>query len=141
MSMRSKTQFPGVYQAINPSDKRQEPEELEVTDDLEGEQETMLETTQQDDDGDTRMSDLRDTLLQASKGVTEGTDSKYQRWDVFIPFVSALELRNLQNWCRLMKQCESFLVSHGFIEENESFFASKPSQDAPWCIASWIMNQ
>jgi hypothetical protein len=96
MSVRSQSWFPGVYQAINPSDKRQEPEELEVTDDLEGEQESLLETTQQDDDGDTRMSDLRDTLLQASKGVTEGTDSEYQRWDVFILFYSVSELRHVQ---------------------------------------------
>jgi len=79
MLTRSKTLFPGVYQVVHPVEEQDKPEELEVTDDLEGEQQALLETTQQDDDGNIHMSDIRETLLQASKGVTEGTDSEYQR--------------------------------------------------------------
>jgi hypothetical protein len=40
-----------------------------------------------------------------------------------------------------MKQCQTFLVREGFIKQNEEFFSSTPSKDAPWCIAAWIMNQ
>jgi len=40
-----------------------------------------------------------------------------------------------------MKQCENFLVSSKLLKEGEPFFTSKPSEDAPWHIASWIMNQ
>jgi hypothetical protein len=81
LPMLSRSKSPGVYQALNPPNAQDRPEELEITDDLEGEQETQLDTTLEDEDGDTHMSDMRDALLQASKGVTEKTDSEYQRWE------------------------------------------------------------
>jgi hypothetical protein len=80
----SSSQFPGLLQAISPADDWEKPEELEVVDDLEGEQQTLLGAALEDDeaedpDGDAQMSDLHNVLLQASKGVTEGTDAGYQR--------------------------------------------------------------
>jgi hypothetical protein len=64
-------QLGGLYQAVNPHGDWEGPKELAVVDDLEGEQETLPDSSD--------MSHLQETLLQASKGVTEGTDSEYQR--------------------------------------------------------------
>jgi hypothetical protein len=78
------TEFPGLLQAISPPEDWEKPEQLEVDDDLEGEQQTLLGAVPEDikaeepGTGDAQMSDLHDVLLQASKGVTEGTDSGYQ---------------------------------------------------------------
>jgi len=53
--------------------------ELEATDDLEGEQETTLGNQVGPDPEGAHISQLQDSLLQASKGVTEGTDASYHR--------------------------------------------------------------
>jgi hypothetical protein len=75
--------FAGIYQVLNPHNDQEKPQELEVLDDLEGEQETVLKTnTQEEESGgseDVHMSDLQESLLQASKGVSENTDMGYQR--------------------------------------------------------------
>jgi hypothetical protein len=71
----------GLLQVINPSNASEKPEELEVMDDLEGEQQTLPNNSLSSQQGgaEAHMSQLQDTLLQASKGVTEGTDAAYQR--------------------------------------------------------------
>jgi len=67
--------------AVQPQNDWERPEELEVTDDMEGEQECLPQTGLAVDPSstDSHMSDLQSIVLQASKGVTEGTDSAYQR--------------------------------------------------------------
>jgi len=37
-------------------------------------------------------------------------------------------------FARLMRQCETFLVEHGPVPEDEPFFLLTPRQDAPLCI-------
>lgn len=76
MSTELSSPFAGLLRVINPQDGEERPEALEVQDDLEGEQETLLAEEAPDDPN---LSDLHDVLLQASKGVTESTDSGYQR--------------------------------------------------------------
>ena len=56
--------FVGVVQAIN----EEPPPVFDVTDDVEGEQETMINTESQ-------MAQLQDSLRDASKGVSESTNS------------------------------------------------------------------
>jgi hypothetical protein len=65
-------------------------EEQEAEDDLEGEKDLIFPTTCQDASGEDKnisssskptpsFAKLQDTVLQASKGVTEGTDNEYMR--------------------------------------------------------------
>jgi len=79
MSSHVSARFAGIYKVLNPPDNQEKPEALEVLDDLEGEQQTMFQTTQEQDSEDIHMSDVQESLLQASKGVSESTDSGYQR--------------------------------------------------------------
>ena len=95
--------FAGVYQAINPSNEWERPAEEEVEDDVEGEQETLPDPDHEPGDHDVatslgpsngenglggtssneeQMSQLQSTLLNASKGVTEGTDNEYKRFTI-----------------------------------------------------------
>jgi hypothetical protein len=72
-------QFSGVFEAISPWDDWGKPAEGEVEDDVEGEQETMVEPdfiTSQTDSEEVRMARLKAFLLNASKGVTDGTDEE-----------------------------------------------------------------
>ncbi|KAJ8581897.1 hypothetical protein M405DRAFT_868294 [Rhizopogon salebrosus TDB-379] len=57
--------------------------------------------------------------MEASKGVTEGTDAEYKR---------------------LMNACLSFLNGTGLLGANEEVFSKKPWADMPWLIVAWIMN-
>lgn len=61
--------FVGVVQAIN----QEPPAEIDVTDDAECEQETLINTGSQ-------MAQLQDSLRDASKGVSDSTDSEYRRF-------------------------------------------------------------
>ena len=79
MSTHLSARFAGVYQVLNPPNDQEKPEALEVLDDLEGEQQTMFQTAQEQESEDVHMSDVQESLLQASKGVSESTDSGYQR--------------------------------------------------------------
>jgi hypothetical protein len=80
-------QLEGLFQIVNPADSSEKPEELEVIDDLEGEQQTMLNSDEE------HISQLQDSILQVSKGVTEGTDASYQRFCHYKYFFS-LEVSN-----------------------------------------------
>ena len=145
MSTNLSTHFAGIYQVLNPPNDWERPEDLEVADDLEGEQETVLKAQPGDQEDkmaeseDVPMSYWQDNLLQASKGVTENTDISYQRSFYFFSYIC----ETVKKWQpgRLMKQCQAFLVQEGIIKPNDTFFSSTPSKDAPWCIAAWIMNQ
>ncbi|KAK7025662.1 hypothetical protein R3P38DRAFT_2529704, partial [Favolaschia claudopus] len=65
-------------------------------------------------------SQLREHLLDASKGVTTETDKEYRR---------------------LMDQCVKFLKANKLIKEEDKFFSKSPSELAPVCICSWIMHE
>jgi hypothetical protein len=86
MSRLAVTEFAGVFQAINPSNDWECPREEEVTDDVEGEQETLPDehkSAHSKNEGSSAdrgaMAQLQDSLLNVSKGVTEGTDNEYRR--------------------------------------------------------------
>ena len=81
MSTGLQPQFAALYEIVNPSDTSDKPEDLEIMDDLEGEQETVVPSSTEEagHSDDTHMSDLQDALLLVSKGVSEGTDASYQR--------------------------------------------------------------
>lgn len=70
-------------------------------------------------DTNNEFSAFQATLLDASKGVTEGTDAEYKR---------------------LMQQCQRFLVGMGWLRGDESFYSNQPHRDAPTFIIAWIMN-
>jgi hypothetical protein len=81
---------------LNPEEEEQ-PSAAEVVDDYEAEQETLLSNSTNTDDNednedehladcpgdDTEFPQLEDTIRNASKGVTEGTDSEY--WRCVVP--------------------------------------------------------
>jgi len=85
--------FTGVFQAIN----EEKPAEGDVADDVEGEQETIpnielgdyAASTNAKGEGTSangeQMSHLQNSLRDASKGVSEGTDSEYKRLCINIP--------------------------------------------------------
>ncbi|KAG6884566.1 hypothetical protein C0992_006083 [Termitomyces sp. T32_za158] len=62
---------------------------------------------------------LEKTILEASKGVTEGTDAEYKSQ---------------------MRRCVDFLQREKLIEEGDSFFKEEPCSNAPSLIVAWIMN-
>lgn len=92
--------FAGVFKAMKPPAGEQVTE-LEIADDVEGEQEALpnlplSESNGEDYDpedenveasgnyGTPQMAELRNSLLNASKGVTEGTDEQYRRYYIFV---------------------------------------------------------
>lgn len=83
MSPINGPKFAGVFRAISPVNDWEKPEEAEIEDDVEGEQETFVEpdaTTDEDQSDEAKLSRLKAFLLNASKGVTDGTDEEYQRY-------------------------------------------------------------
>ena len=79
--------FAGVRRFVAPPEA-ESAEEQEAEDDLEGEKDLIFPTTPEDISADNfgpsnkpspSFAKLQDAVLQASKGVTEGTDSEYMR--------------------------------------------------------------
>lgn len=70
MSTTTAPEFDGVLRAIN----REPPADVDVTDDVEGEQETLADT------GGLPMAQLQISLNDASKGVSESTHKEYKRF-------------------------------------------------------------
>jgi hypothetical protein len=82
----------GLLSTLNPEKEEEQPIATEVVDDYEAEQETLLSNSINNEDNedhedhedsedkeDTEFPQLEDTIRNASKGVTEGTDSEYRR--------------------------------------------------------------
>jgi hypothetical protein len=83
MSAINRPQFAGVFRAISPENDWEKPENAEIEDDVEGEQETFVgpDATRDDDEsGEAKFTQLKAFLLNASKGVTDGTDEEYRRY-------------------------------------------------------------
>lgn len=68
--------FPGLHTALNASNG---PPQEEIDDDIEGEQETLPDLTEEDRLPSTGISQWRETIAGASKGVTDKTDGDYER--------------------------------------------------------------
>jgi hypothetical protein len=52
-----------------------------ATGDSDADVDSDLDGAMEDSDGDAKMSDLRAVIKEASKGVVEGTDAEYKRYD------------------------------------------------------------
>jgi hypothetical protein len=95
-NLLSSPQFAGLFQRLSPDKEGDVPSATEVVDDYEGEQETLdLQNSGEDDANDKDAEDaggedardevsvgfsgLEDVVKNASKGVTEGTDSEYKK--------------------------------------------------------------
>lgn len=94
----SNPQFAGLFQRLSPDKEDDVSSATEIVDDFEGEQETLdLQSSAGDnsgeddpDDNDSEDGDeasmgfsgLEDVVKNASKGVMEGTDGEYRRFEI-----------------------------------------------------------
>jgi hypothetical protein len=82
MSPINGPKFAGVFRAISPSNDWEKPDDVEIEDDVEGEQETFAgpdATTDEEETEEAKVTRLKAFLLNASKGVTDRTDEEYRR--------------------------------------------------------------
>ncbi|KAK7062101.1 hypothetical protein R3P38DRAFT_3303144 [Favolaschia claudopus] len=105
--------FTTIYEAIHHASNEDRPYSGEIEDDIEAEGETLTEDIYD-------VSQLREHLLDASKGVTNETDKEYRR---------------------LMSQCLQFLKENKLIKADDKFFGKNPSELVPFCICAWIMHE
>jgi len=139
--------FAGVLGIIQPQGQLQE---VDVTDDLDGEGETLGSTVPgpslelEDGNLDARVADLLKTVNEVSKGVSERTHDEYQRYVLYYlgphRSCSLLTLMTLVP-SRLMAQCEEFLTQKEKLLLPGQFFCERPLENAPSYIAMWIMNE
>ena len=80
-------QFSGVLGAIQPVNEWEKPQQVEIENDVEGERETLPmapgDLSSEDIEklpAGADVSQLQASLLDASKGVTDGTDAEYRRF-------------------------------------------------------------
>ncbi|KAJ7791078.1 hypothetical protein B0H14DRAFT_3423125 [Mycena olivaceomarginata] len=111
--------FEALYQAIHDPDNPDRPPSSEIEEDLEAEGETLP------DDGEEPaapfdLAQLREYLLEASKGVTNETEKEYKR---------------------LMRRCLTFLKEKNLIKAEDGFFTKTPDALVPFCICAWIMHE
>jgi hypothetical protein len=147
--------FAGLFATLHPDNEAERPSTTEVIDDYEGEQETLLSCCADvepgdeeedlgmdiDDDGDMENNgflQLNNTVRNASKGVTEGTDAEYKR-SVSMATISLTDF--IISGDSQMAQCISFLTQKGLIKTGESFFSSTPDPNSPVYISAWIMDK
>ncbi|KAG1724756.1 uncharacterized protein EDB91DRAFT_1170028 [Suillus paluster] len=115
--------FPGLCGVLSGSATGLEIDEIE--EDVAAEQETIIEPGAGLKTANTGSIDTPDfvklqmTLMEASKGVTDGTDAEYKR---------------------LMNSCVSFAIRIRLLGPDEEFFSKRPRADAPLVIVAWIMN-
>ena len=79
--------FAGLHSVLNStSDGSLRPEPDDITDDINGERETLPDLTPDDAplDSDALISQWRTSVTGASKGVTEKTDAEYRRSDALM---------------------------------------------------------
>jgi hypothetical protein len=83
-----------------------------------------------------QLSELLNTIGEASKGVSEATDADYRRYSLL-----CMQVKCLLNWTmfRLMANCEGFLIKQNLVKKGE-FFSDNPGDHAAHFIAAWIMN-
>jgi hypothetical protein len=148
--------FTGLFATLDPDNEEERPSATQIIDDYEGEQETLLSCCADielgdeeedpamdvEDDNDvggiTGFSQLNDTVRNASKGVTEGTDAEYKRSVSMATTIFVLHFIFLGD--SQMARFISFLTQKGLIKTGESFFSSTPHRNSPLYIAAWIMD-
>jgi hypothetical protein len=128
------------------SNESQRPHQEDIDDDLEGEKETLAELTSDEIAAERERTkritpQWRESVNEASKGVTEKTDAGYQRFFflIFAPHLPSSVM--LIAMYRLGKQCITFLVKNHLIEKPDDFFCANPPIDADMYIVAWIMNE
>jgi hypothetical protein len=72
------SKFPGVQKVLEPQNEWEKPMAADVDDDVDGEREALPDIAP-DIAATGNLSQLHSGLLNASKGVTEETDSEYRR--------------------------------------------------------------
>jgi hypothetical protein len=128
------------------SNESQRPHQEDIDDDLEGEKETLAELTSDEIAAERERTkritpQWRESVNEASKGVTEKTDAGYQRFFflIFAPHLPSSVM--LIAMYRLGKQCITFLIKNHLIEKPDDFFCANPPIDADMYIVAWIMNE
>ncbi|KAF8868454.1 hypothetical protein CPB84DRAFT_1934166 [Gymnopilus junonius] len=111
-----------AYAGLNTALCKDLPYNEDIQNDLEGEKETIPDLSSRDSAPSENPTVFlwRKTISGASKGVSEKTDSEYQR---------------------LVNQCVNFLIGNSLIQKREDFVCPSPSEDVPFFITAWIMNQ
>lgn len=133
MSSANPNQFSGHIRALLAKQPGEKPLQEDIDDDIDGEKETIPTLTVDDlqqlaevdqSDGDQNPGPFatmwRASITSASKGVSDKTDSEYQR---------------------LAKQCAAFLISHQLIKTADEFLCPTPPNDSDVYIISWIMEE
>lgn len=95
MSGATVSDFSGLHRALNPTEEWEKPDQGEIDDDRDGEAETLpaqepgdaapmiIDEVEIDDEMDQdQMAELQSSLLNVSKGVTDGTDAEYRRYRI-----------------------------------------------------------
>ncbi|KAF5390404.1 hypothetical protein D9757_002482 [Collybiopsis confluens] len=113
--------FAGVHQMINDSNSLQP---ADIIDDLEEAKDHVGFNAEEDGTmGDTRLSfngdDLKASLKEISKGVSEKTAAEYKR---------------------LINQCDNFVHKHNMLPQNSTLFSDKPHPQTAEFLVAWIMN-
>ena len=138
MSSPNPKEFSGHIRALLAKQPGEKPLQEDIDDDIE---ETIPNLTEDDlqlsDQSPGPSAKWRASITSASKGVTEKTDSEYQR-SVIQLFSSYIDLVPLIS---LAKQCAAFLISHHLIKTAEDFLCPSPPNDSDIYIISWIMQE
>ena len=145
MSPPNPVEFSGHIRALLAKQWGEKPLQEDIDDDIEGEKETIPNLTEdelQQPDQSPRPFAAKwwASIVSASKGVTEKTDSEYQRLVISIHLIVLITSIDLI-FSRLAKQCATFLISHRLIKTAEEFLCSKPPDDSDIYIISWIMQE
>lgn len=125
--------YKGVLTVLDPGSKSERPAAGKIQDDIEGKQEIIpdfeLAPTS------SSISELMKTLADASKGVSEKTDGEYHRYaDIFDQYNS------FYIYCRLIIQCEEFLITEKLSQKGKFFGSLLPANAAHYIVA-WIMHE
>ncbi|KAI6146291.1 hypothetical protein BKA82DRAFT_142698 [Pisolithus tinctorius] len=118
MSERAFNSYPGLCHAVSLS-KALPLKLLDVSYDMTSKQQTLPSPVCGSINTNNEFSAFQATLLDASKGVTEGMDVEYKH---------------------LMQQCQRFLVGMGWLQGDELFYSNQPHRDVLTFIIAWIMN-
>ena len=136
-------EFSGHIRALLAKQPGQKPLQEDVVDDIEGEKETIPNLTEDDlqqpadQNPGPFAANWRASITSASKGVTEKTDSEYQRSVIQFALITFIDLVSPS----LAKQCAAFLISHQLIKTAEEFLCPNPPNDSDVYIISWIMQE
>lgn len=134
--------FSGHIRALLSKQSGDKPLQEDIDDDIEGEKETIPNLTeddlqQLDQNPGPFAANWRTSITSASKGVTEKTDSEYQRSVISFILIIIIDLVLTS----LAKQCAAFLISHQLIKTAEEFLCPNPPNDSDVYIISWIMQE